>query len=71
MTFKLVFQIGTDIEDFKCSWLVVKALELGDEQQKTLLHVSGELQVASIKFGITKKNSNNLFSFTGKLWESR
>ncbi|XP_022940227.1 farnesyl pyrophosphate synthase 1-like isoform X1 [Cucurbita moschata] len=34
----VIGKIGTDIEDFKCSWLVVKALELGDEQQKTLLH---------------------------------
>jgi len=32
-------QIGTDIEDFKCSWLVVKALEICNEEQKKLLHV--------------------------------
>lgn len=31
-------KIGTDIEDFKCSWLVVKALELSNEQQKKVLH---------------------------------
>ncbi|XP_072069791.1 farnesyl pyrophosphate synthase 1 isoform X3 [Arachis hypogaea] len=31
-------KIGTDIEDFKCSWLVVKALELSNEQQKRILH---------------------------------
>ncbi|CAN1855245.1 Farnesyl pyrophosphate synthase 1 [Linum perenne] len=30
-------KIGTDIEDFKCSWLVVKAFELGNEEQKKLL----------------------------------
>lgn len=34
------YQIGTDIEDFKCSWLVVKALELCNEDQKKLLNVS-------------------------------
>ncbi|CAK9308640.1 unnamed protein product [Citrullus colocynthis] len=34
----MIGKIGTDIEDFKCSWLVVKALELSDEKQKTLLH---------------------------------
>ncbi|KOM26545.1 hypothetical protein LR48_Vigan292s000200 [Vigna angularis] len=27
-------KIGTDIEDFKCSWLVAKALKLSNEQQK-------------------------------------
>ncbi|TQD77207.1 hypothetical protein C1H46_037264 [Malus baccata] len=31
-------KIGTDIEDFKCSWLVVKALELCNEEQKKVLH---------------------------------
>ncbi|KAG4906683.1 hypothetical protein JHK82_055327 [Glycine max] len=30
-------QIGTDIEDFKCSWLIVKAFELSNEQQKKFL----------------------------------
>nr|QDJ94098.1 farnesyl diphosphate synthase [Populus trichocarpa] len=31
-------KIGTDVEDFKCSWLVVKALEICNEEQKKLLH---------------------------------
>ncbi|KAJ9562732.1 hypothetical protein OSB04_007892, partial [Centaurea solstitialis] len=31
-------QIGSDVENFKCSWLVVKALELANEEQKKLLH---------------------------------
>jgi hypothetical protein len=49
--FDLIFrylwnQIGTDIEDFKCSWLVVKALELSNEEQKKVLHVS-ELLIVS------------------------
>ncbi|RZB42404.1 Farnesyl pyrophosphate synthase 1 [Glycine soja] len=30
-------KIGTDIEDFKCSWLIVKAFELSNEQQKKVL----------------------------------
>lgn len=32
-------QIGTDIEDFKCSWLVVKALERCSEEQTKILYV--------------------------------
>ncbi|XAR65773.1 Geranylgeranyl diphosphate synthase [Bertholletia excelsa] len=31
-------KIGTDIEDFKCSWLVVKAMELCNEEQKKVLY---------------------------------
>ncbi|KAH1083311.1 hypothetical protein J1N35_023072, partial [Gossypium stocksii] len=31
-------KIGTDIEDFKCSWLVVKALEICNEEQKKVLY---------------------------------
>ncbi|KAG6744464.1 hypothetical protein POTOM_051094 [Populus tomentosa] len=30
--------IGTDIEDFKCSWLVVKGMEICNEEKKKLLH---------------------------------
>ncbi|KMT04353.1 hypothetical protein BVRB_8g184270 [Beta vulgaris subsp. vulgaris] len=32
-----VGKIGSDIEDFKCSWLVVRALELCNEEQKKIL----------------------------------
>nr|XP_043619210.1 farnesyl pyrophosphate synthase-like [Erigeron canadensis] len=35
---EVIGKIGTDIEDLKCSWLVVKALELSNEEQKKLLH---------------------------------
>ncbi|XP_077237559.1 farnesyl pyrophosphate synthase-like isoform X2 [Tasmannia lanceolata] len=34
---EVIGKIGTDIEDFKCSWLVVKALECADENKKKLL----------------------------------
>ncbi|KAG6744474.1 hypothetical protein POTOM_051104 [Populus tomentosa] len=32
------YLIGTDIEDLKCSWLVVKGMEICNEEQKKLLH---------------------------------
>lgn len=35
---KVLGKIGTDIQDFKCSWLVVKALELCNEEQKKTLY---------------------------------
>ncbi|XP_042521036.1 farnesyl pyrophosphate synthase 1 [Macadamia integrifolia] len=35
---EVIGKIGTDIEDFKCSWLAVKALELSNEEQKKLLY---------------------------------
>ncbi|XP_031264059.1 farnesyl pyrophosphate synthase [Pistacia vera] len=34
---EVIGKIGTDIEDFKCSWLVVKAMERCNEEQKKLL----------------------------------
>ncbi|CAO2197944.1 unnamed protein product [Urochloa humidicola] len=34
---KFIGKIGTDIEEYKCSWLVVQALEHADENQKSIL----------------------------------
>ncbi|KAH1064459.1 hypothetical protein J1N35_029446 [Gossypium stocksii] len=42
--------IGTDIEDFKCSWLVVKALEICNEEQKKVLYVRLELFLSVVLF---------------------
>ena len=33
-------KIGTDIQDRKCSWLIVQALQNADESQRKMLHVS-------------------------------
>ncbi|PIA42753.1 hypothetical protein AQUCO_02000302v1 [Aquilegia coerulea] len=35
---EVIGKIGTDIEDFKCSWLVVQALERANEDQKKFLY---------------------------------
>ncbi|OMO83798.1 Polyprenyl synthetase [Corchorus capsularis] len=34
----VIGKVGTDIEDFKCSWLVVKALERANKDQKQVLY---------------------------------
>nr|AFW98439.1 farnesyl diphosphate synthase [Leibnitzia anandria] len=45
----VIGKIGTDIEDFKCSWMVVKALELANEEQKKILHENyGQKDLASV-----------------------
>nr|ADV03674.1 farnesyl pyrophosphate synthase [Alisma plantago-aquatica subsp. orientale] len=35
---KFIGKIGTDIEDFKCSWLVVQAMERASESEKKILY---------------------------------
>ena len=35
-------KIGTDIQNGKCSWLIVKALENANSSQRTVLNVSIE-----------------------------
>ncbi|KAL2473559.1 Farnesyl pyrophosphate synthase 1 [Forsythia ovata] len=67
-------KIGTDIEDFKCSWLVVKALELCNEEQKKILfeHYGKEdpADVAKIKAIYNDINLQGVFAdFESKSYE--
>ncbi|KAH6768763.1 farnesyl diphosphate synthase 1 [Perilla frutescens var. frutescens] len=67
-------KIGTDIEDFKCSWLVVKALELCNEEQKKALfeHYGKENpeDVAKIKALYNDLNLQGVFAeFESKSYE--
>ncbi|XP_073137613.1 farnesyl pyrophosphate synthase 1 [Henckelia pumila] len=59
-------KIGTDIEDFKCSWLVVKALEVcNDEQKKILFENYGDpnpSKVAKIKALYNDINLQGVFT---------
>ncbi|GJX79897.1 farnesyl diphosphate synthase [Tanacetum coccineum] len=49
----VVGKIGTDIESFKCSWLVAKALELSNVEQKKILSenygIKDPVKVAKVK----------------------
>jgi farnesyl diphosphate synthase len=36
---EVIGKIGTDIQDNKCGWLIVKALEIATEEQKETLKV--------------------------------
>ena len=66
-------QIGTDIEDYKCSWLVVQALERAAENQKSILFVS-TIKLANLFHNINDKVRKSFMSVqTGKLrkvWSS-
>jgi len=67
-------KIGTDIEDFKCSWLVVKALELSSEEQKKVLYEnygkSGPANVANVKALYKELDLQGVFAeFESKSYE--
>lgn len=67
-------QVGTDIEDFKCSWLVVKSLELATEEQKKILYVSKKLIINNTLCwykNLFRMIIHMCFVVSGELWESR
>ncbi|GLT80250.1 hypothetical protein SLA2020_517020 [Shorea laevis] len=67
-------KIGTDIEDFKCSWLVVKALEVCNEDQKKVLYENygkpDPSNVAKVKALYNELNLKGVFAdFESKSYE--
>ena len=65
----LTGKVGTDIEDNKCSWLVVQALSRASDEQRSLLEVRpiivlavirDVMQLASVRFGLY---GTNLYHF--------
>nr|GMC53212.1 farnesyl diphosphate synthase [Ipomoea batatas] len=67
-------KIGTDIEDFKCSWLVAKALEhCNEEQKKTLYEHYGKqdpASVAQVKAIYNELNLQGVFNeYESKIYE--
>uniref|UniRef100_A0A7C8ZUK5 (2E,6E)-farnesyl diphosphate synthase n=1 Tax=Opuntia streptacantha TaxID=393608 RepID=A0A7C8ZUK5_OPUST len=62
---KFIGKIGTDIQDFKCSWLVVKALEICNDEQKKLLYENYGKQdptcVAKVKQLYNELNLKDVF----------
>lgn len=58
-------KIGTDIQDNKCSWMVVKALEVMTPEQKSVLEVrlkKKQQQQKTFLSGLTLENKTCLFS---------
>ena len=43
-------KIGTDIQNRKCSWLIIKALDNADSSQRTVLKVSIETFLSFDRF---------------------
>ena len=58
-------KIGTDIEESKCSWLVVQALDRANEEQKLVLRQnygkSGEENVKKVKNVFNELNLKEIY----------
>uniref|UniRef100_A0A804QMN9 Uncharacterized protein n=1 Tax=Zea mays TaxID=4577 RepID=A0A804QMN9_MAIZE len=67
---EFIGKIGTDIEDYKCSWLVVQALERADESQKRILFVS-RLQTSLKRLEVCCLKVYTIDGSAGKLWQER
>ncbi|XP_020083545.1 farnesyl pyrophosphate synthase-like isoform X3 [Ananas comosus] len=62
---KVMGKIGTDIEDYKCSWLVVQALERANDNQRRVLYEnygkSDSVSVAKVKNIYEELNLQDVF----------
>jgi farnesyl diphosphate synthase len=62
---EVIGKVGTDIEDNKCSWLVVQALDRADERQRGVIErcygKSDEAAVAEVKAVYRELNLEGLF----------
>lgn len=59
---EIMGKIGTDIEDGKCSWLAVVALQKANAEQKLIMEVTIEYCIL-LRYIVL-----NIFFVTGELW---
>lgn len=61
-----MLQIGTDIEDTKCSWLIVQALKRANDSQKQILKVGFDL--SSVSDMLMPGNELKMLSSLARSW---
>lgn len=57
---EVIGKVGTDIEDNKCGWLIVKALEIATDEQKEELKVEYNFSIFIYLFIFLFKNLTTL-----------